>query len=185
MQNLQDHFLIAMPALRDSYFERSVTYICEHSEEGAMGLVINQPISLTIRELLTQIEIDSTDEFSQEENSVFAGGPVQNDRGFVLHSPGGTWNSSMQLTKDVSITTSKDILEAIGNNLAPEKFLVTLGYAGWSEGQLEQELIDNTWLTIPADEEILFDVPIHLRWQKAAEKIGIDVWQLSSQIGHA
>lgn len=185
MQSLQNHFLIATPDLHDSYFERTVTYICEHNEEGAMGLIINQPAAVNLTTLLEQIEIIIPSETPIKNAPVYTGGPVGTDRGFVLHTPQPGWRSSLKLSDEVMITTSKDILHALGSPNAPEQFLLTLGYAGWDAGQLEEELADNSWLTIPADAHILFDTPSKDRWQKAGEKLGIDIYQLAPGAGHA
>lgn len=185
MQSLQNHFLIAMPDLDDSFFERTVTYICEHNDEGAMGLVINQPVDLSLSNLLEQIEIRAPGDSAMRDSLVYAGGPVATDRGFVLHKPQEGWRSSMQLSDDIMITTSRDILQSLGSPDAPDKFLLTLGYAGWDAGQLEQELASNSWLTIPADADILFATPSSERWQKATEKLGINLWQLAPGAGHA
>jgi putative transcriptional regulator len=185
MQSLENHFLIAMPNMQDPAFEHSVTYICEHNDQGAMGLVINQPIDLTVGELLDQIKIDNNKETDAANIAVFSGGPVQQEQGFVLHIPKEGYQSSLKLTNDVMITTSKDVLTSLTTELAPEKFLISLGYAGWGSGQLEQELMDNAWLTIEADPEIIFSTPAHLRWEKAIEMLGIDITKLSTQTGHA
>jgi len=185
MQSLENHFLIAMPNMQDPAFKHSVTYICEHNDQGAMGLVINQPIDLTVGELLDQIKIDNNKESDAANITVFSGGPVQQEQGFVLHIPQDGYQSSLQLTNEVMITTSKDVLTSLTTDLAPEKFLISLGYAGWSSGQLEEELINNAWLTIEADPEIIFNTPAHLRWEKAIEMLGIDISKLSSQAGHA
>ncbi|XPF94016.1 YqgE/AlgH family protein [Colwellia sp. RE-S-Sl-9] len=184
MINFENQLLIAMPALNDSYFNRSVIYVCEHNDEGAMGLIINLPINMTLNELLEHIEADveSNPVMNQK---VLTGGPVSTQRGFVLHSPQKGWQSSLALSSDVMITTSKDILMALGTESAPEKFLVTLGYAGWSPGQLEEEIKENSWLTIDADNDILFNTPIEQRWKKATEKLGIDIAHLSNDVGHA
>lgn len=184
MDSLENHLLIAMPSLGDPYFNKTVTYICEHNDEGAMGLIINLPVNLTLNELLSQIEADVSDApiLSQQ---VLTGGPVAQDRGFVLHSPQKGWSSSLALSDDIMITTSKDILLALGTEDAPENFMVTLGYAGWSPGQLEKELQENSWLTIPASKELIFNTPIEQRWKKATESLGIDIAHLSSDIGHA
>ncbi|MEI6894880.1 MAG: YqgE/AlgH family protein [Colwellia sp.] len=188
---LENQLLIAMPALGDPYFNKSVTYICEHNAEGAMGLIINLPINITLSELLKQIETDdsSGSHASNRNNSleqlVLSGGPLAQQRGFVLHSSQQGWDSSLALSDDIMITTSKDILLALGTDKAPEQFMVTLGYAGWEAGQLEQELQDNSWLTIPADSDIIFNTPIEQRWKKAAASLGIDLAHLSSDIGHA
>ncbi|WP_440874328.1 YqgE/AlgH family protein [Thalassotalea sp. PLHSN55] len=184
MESLENQLLIAMPSLDDSFFNKTVTYICEHNDQGAMGLIINAPVNLTLSELLSQIN-DELEQVPSLEQLVLTGGPVSQDRGFVLHSPQKGWRSSLALSNDVMITTSKDILMALGTDDAPEKFLVTLGYAGWGPGQLEQEIQENSWLTTPADETILFDTPIEQRWQKATEKLGFDLAHLSPDVGHA
>jgi putative transcriptional regulator len=209
MNSLENQLLIAMPALGDPYFNKTVTYICEHNEEGAMGLIINLPVNITLSDLLKQIEPDEnsektststdgeltkttgltdntiTDITNSLEQLVLTGGPIAQQRGFVLHSSQKGWSSSLVLSKDLMITTSKDILMALGTDKAPEQFMVTLGYAGWGPGQLEQELQANSWLTTPADSDILFNTPIELRWKKATEKMGIDLAHLSSDVGHA
>jgi putative transcriptional regulator len=200
MISLENQLLIAMPTLGDPYFNKTVTYICEHNEEGAMGLIINLPVHITLFELLKQIEYDENEEVSnQNENNnsnivdntnsldqlVLSGGPIAQQRGFVLHSSQKGWSSSLALSEELMITTSKDILMALGTEKAPNQFIVTLGYAGWAPGQLEKELQDNAWLTTPADSEIMFNTPIELRWKKATEKLGIDLAHLSSDIGHA
>jgi putative transcriptional regulator len=186
MDSLQNHFIIAMPNLNDPYFERSVTFICEHNESGAMGLVINQPIDLSLEGMLKQIKIETIPD-TLNNKPIFAGGPVARERGFVLHRRDmeSSWASSVNISETISLTTSKDILEAIGMDTGPEHFLVSLGYAGWEAGQLEEELQSNAWLTIPADPDILFDTPIHKRWEYATEKLGINPWQITSDIGHA
>lgn len=184
MESLENQLLIAMPTLNDSYFNKTVTYICEHNADGAMGLIINIPINITLNELLAHIDADveSTPLMSQQ---VLTGGPVATQRGFVLHSPQDCWSSSLALSDDIMITTSKDILMALGTDDAPEKFIVTLGYAGWGPGQLEEEIKANSWLTTPADSAILFNTPVEQRWKKATEKLGIDMAHLSSDVGHA
>jgi putative transcriptional regulator len=216
MKSLENQFLIAMPALADGYFNKTVTYICEHNDEGAMGLIINMPVNITLNDLLKQIEENDLEESNKsatsqasddesesqlEQNNgsvieniqldhsleqlVLSGGPISQNRGFVLHRTQSGWKSSLALSKDIMITTSKDILMALGTEEAPEQFMVTLGYAGWGPGQLEAELQANSWLTIDADSDILFNTPIEQRWQKATEKLGIDIVHLSSDIGHA
>ncbi len=207
MDSLENQFLIAMPSLDDDYFNKTVTYICEHNDEGAMGLIINMPINITLFDLLKQIEENNNEQRHEEkttltqentpaseenmslnnslEQLILSGGPVAQNRGFVLHRAQSGWNSSLALNDDIMITTSKDILLALGTEKAPEQFVVTLGYAGWGPGQLETELQANSWLTIDADKDILFNTPIEQRWQKATEKLGIDIAHLSSDIGHA
>lgn len=183
--SLENHFLIAMPTLHDPFFRRTVTYICEHSAEGAMGLIINNPIEINVSELLDKIDINSNNKQPIYKDPVYSGGPVQTDRGFVLHTPQHGWNSSLQLSQEIMVTTSKDILEAIARHQAPHHFMVTLGYSGWNAGQLEAELAQNSWLTIPADPDLLFKTPSNLRWEMAANKLGIDMRQVSSEVGHA
>jgi putative transcriptional regulator len=184
LESLENHLLIAMPTLADTFFNKTVTYICEHNDQGAMGLVINLPIHLTLAELLTQLD-NNKQPTPLLNQPVLSGGPVSPERGFVLHAPQSGWASSLALSDDIMITTSKDILMALGTEKAPAQFLVTLGYAGWGPGQLEQEIIENSWLTVPADKEILFNTPIEQRWKKATENLGIDPVHLSGEIGHA
>ena len=185
MQSLENHFLIAMPSMQDPFFKRAVAYICEHNEDGAMGLVINQPINITVGDLLDKIEIDN-DKSTQAANvAVFAGGPVKTDRGFVLHSPKSGYSASQELSSDIMITTSKDVLASLTTAQAPEQFIITLGYSGWEQGQLEKELLENSWLIIKADPDIIFNTPIEQRWEKAVATLGFDISQLSSEAGHA
>ena len=185
VDSLQNHFLVAMPSLAESYFERTVTLIIEHNDEGAMGLVINQPSQMTFRELVKQADEKATIEGDKSENLVIMGGPVHQDRGFVIHSSQPGWSSSIELSSEIMLTTSKDILSHLASSGGPAKTLVALGYAGWSPGQLEQEIQDNAWLTLPYDMDILFDVPMQEKWQAAVNKLGIDIWQISAQGGHA
>ncbi len=186
--NLTNHFLVAMPGLKDPYFNHSVIYVCEHTEEGAMGLMINVPIDITVGKMLNQVDIQPVHPRLQPDSlnrPVYNGGPVAEDRGFILHKPKDHYESSVQMADDISVTTSKDILSVLGTEAEPSNYLVALGYSGWNAGQLEEELAENSWLTIEADSDIIFDTPIHERWQKAVSKLGIDVSQLSSQAGHA
>lgn len=184
MESLENHLLIAMPSLEDPMFNKTVTYICEHNEDGAMGLIINLPVNITVNELLAQINADKASS-PKLEQQVLTGGPVSPHRGFVLHSPQSGWSSSLALSDEVMITTSKDILEALGTDKEPPQYMVTLGYAGWGPGQLEEELQANSWLTTLADNQILFETPVEERWKKATEKLGIDIAHLSSDVGHA
>ena len=170
LQSLQNHLLIAMPALEDPLFGRSVTYICEHNSDGAMGIVINHPLSINVSDLLRQLEISHDQHSKAAKYQVCAGGPVQNERGFVLHTPKAGFISSLKLTDDLMVTTSKDILEHLTSADAPEKFILALGYAGWSAGQLEQEIADNSWLVIPADNQIIFDLSHAEKWQGATDQ---------------
>lgn len=185
LQSFQHHLLIAMPSLDDPLFSRSVTYICEHNDEGAMGFVINHPMPLNVAELLTQLQINYDGDSQAVKAQVCAGGPVQPDRGFVLHTPKAGFASSLQLADDLMVTTSKDILEQLTSEQCPDKFILALGYAGWSAGQLEQEIADNAWLVIPADNHIIFDLTHADKWQRATQKLGIQTWQLSPVAGHA
>jgi putative transcriptional regulator len=182
--DLSHHFLIAMPAMTDPYFAKSLTYVCEHNEQGAMGIVVNRPISLTLSELFAQINMP-LNQNELEDMLVHFGGPVQTDRGFVLHEPNGEWQSTLHINNKVGLTTSKDILQAVGEGVGPRHLLVTLGYAGWSEGQLEQELSQNAWLSVPADERIMFDLPAEERLSAAMALLGIDYATLSDEAGHA
>ena len=181
---LSGQFLIAMPNLADPNFFHTVTYMCEHSAAGAMGLIINRPTDLTLGELAEQLDIEIS-ETEMMHTPIYQGGPVQTDRGFVLHQPLGEWDNSMPVTADISLTMSQDILEAIGQGLGPDKYLIMLGYAGWGEGQLEEELLANAWLNGPADIETIFDTSVDDRWQAAASSLGIELTQLSSDVGHA
>ena len=185
MDSLQHHFLIAMPNLKDPFFAGSVTYVCEHNDEGAMGLVINIPIDMPLHELLEQLEMAPEEVADELDNPVLQGGPVAADRGFVLHTPVAGFSSSQMLADNLMITTSPDVLETLGTEQAPEHYLVALGYAGWTPGQLEQELTENSWLTIPADTALIFDTPLAKRWHQAIARLGIDSCHLSSQVGHA
>jgi putative transcriptional regulator len=182
--NLTNHFLIAMPNLADPNFFHSVTYICEHSDKGAMGIVINHPVDFSLNELFDHMDIEHKTG-SGGNQAIFNGGPVENERGFVLHRFDKTWNSTLKITDSLAITTSRDIIEAIATDTGPEKSLIALGYAGWDRGQLEQEIADNAWLCGPADDSILFDLPITERWAAAAKKIGVDLNLLSTTSGHA
>ena len=185
MHSLQNHLLIAMPSLNDPYFSRSVTYICEHNEHGAMGIVINQPVGMSLKQLLSQTDSEAPVLAQKADDIILAGGPVSQDRGFILHTCQPGWNSSLQLTSEIMVTTSKDILPALGDGTGPDKALIALGYAGWTAGQLEEEIQSNSWLTVEADLALLFDVPIHKKWQTAVQKLGIDSWQLAPGVGHA
>ncbi|MDX1453478.1 MAG: YqgE/AlgH family protein, partial [Oleiphilaceae bacterium] len=151
--NLQNHFLIAMPQLLDPNFSGTITYLCEHNEHGAMGIVINRPTELSLQDILEQLEIP----LKSDDQILYAGGPVQLERGFVLHTDQREWQSSMNITPQIRLTSSKDILSAIANGEGPEQFLIALGYAGWGAGQLEQELADNAWLTCRANQEVMFN----------------------------
>jgi putative transcriptional regulator len=182
--SLTNHFLIAMPGLQDPNFSRTVTYLCEHTEQGAMGIVINRPMDIRLGEVLTQLEIETTDE-SVLNMVVYTGGPVQQDRGFVLHSSGDSYDSTLSITSEISVTTSRDVLEAIANGSGPTRKLIALGYAGWGGGQLEEEMSANAWLSGPADDKIIFSLPAEARWRAAAHLLGVDLNLLSGEAGHA
>lgn len=183
--SLTDQFLIAMPDMTNPHFDHTVSYICEHNENGAMGFVINRPMGITIRDLFKQVDIDCLPNCTHADHQVFFGGPVERERGFVLHTGTSDWSASMPVTENLSITTSLDILEAIGKNKGPESFLLVLGYAGWGAGQLEEEMLDNTWLSGPAKHELLFTPDCSDCWQQAAQLIGVDLHHLHYQAGHA
>jgi putative transcriptional regulator len=181
---LTNHFLIAMPGLQDPNFSRTVTYVCEHTEQGAMGIVINRPTDICLGEMLNQLNIKSNDRRVLDA-LVYLGGPVQPERGFVLHSAGEGFDSTLSITPQISVTTSRDVLEAIAEGKGPKRRLIALGYAGWGGGQLEQEMSANAWLSGPADEEIMFSLPANARWQAAAHLLGVDLNLLSGEAGHA
>ncbi|MEP1446537.1 MAG: YqgE/AlgH family protein [Paraglaciecola sp.] len=185
MQSLQNYLLIASPSMDDPYFARTVTYICEHNEHGAMGLIINQPVGMKLKELVKQVDDKAEVIDEKAQDIILAGGPVSQDRGFILHSSQSGWASSLTMTPELMVTTSKDIISSLGNKEAPEKSLIMLGYAGWTAGQLEEEIQTNSWLMVEADSDILFDTPIHKKWETAVQRLGIDVWQLGPDVGHA
>ncbi len=181
---LTDHFLIAMPALADPNFARSVTYICQHDHDGAMGIVINRTADLTLGEVLRQLKLSAEDP-GVGSARVFIGGPVQPERGFVLHDPGQEFDSTLNVTPRLAITTSRDVLAAIAAGTGPRRAMLALGCAGWTAGQLESEMRDNAWLTVPADESLIFDTPPADRWEAAARLVGIDPSRLPDYAGHA
>lgn len=182
--SLNNHLLIAMPGMADPNFSTTVTLICEHNADGALGIVINRPTNLKLAGLFEQLEVEAAaSEVSQ--NPVLDGGPVARERGFVLHNPGGHYESSVAVSEDVQLTLSRDILDAIAAGHGPQKALVALGYAGWEPGQLEAEMLANTWLSVPATPEIIFDVPFSQRWLSAAEILGVDINRMSPDAGHA
>jgi putative transcriptional regulator len=182
--NLTYHFLIAMPNMVDPNFARSLTFICEHNDQGALGIVVNRPIEMNLHALLEQISIPPTTN-AFKSVPVHFGGPVQTDRGFVLHTPVGTWQSTLAVGSEIGLTTSKDILQAVARGAGPEQILVTLGYAGWAPGQLEHELAQNAWLTVQANSDVIFNRAPEARLPAAMELLGIDFAQLSEQAGHA
>lgn len=181
---LKHQLLIAMPQMDDPNFEHSVTYVVEHSEEGAMGLTVNRPVSLSLNDILADMDI-AVEVPPSDHHQVVAGGPIQQDSGFVLHrSTARRWDSSISLADGLCLTTSRDILEAIAIGEGPEATLVCLGYAGWDQGQLERELADNVWLSVASTPELVLDVPFDQRWQAAAARLGVDMSLIATQVGH-
>lgn len=173
-----------MPGMADPNFSTTVTLICEHNADGALGIVINRPTNLKLGGLFEQLEVEAADPHVSE-SPVLDGGPVARERGFVLHNPGGHYESSVAVSDAVQLTLSRDILDALAAGTGPQKALVALGYAGWEPGQLEAEMLSNTWLSVPATPEIIFDVPFSRRWLSAAEILGIDISRMSPDAGHA
>lgn len=182
--DLTHHFLIAMPGMADPHFSKTLTYVCEHNDQGALGVVVNRPIDMTLRALFDRLSMEMADcRFADA--PVYYGGPVQTDRGFVLHEPAGSWQSSLRIRDAIGLTTSKDVLQAVGRGEGPEKLMVTLGYSGWSAGQLEHEIGQNAWLTVEAQDAIIFDLPAEERLAAAMELLGVDYARLSDSAGHA
>jgi putative transcriptional regulator len=182
---LANNFLIAMPSLADPNFSQTVTLVCEHNAAGAMGLIINRPTEVKLSDLFEHLELEISGN-SPHEQVVFSGGPVQRDRGFVIHPPGEHhWESTVRISDEVAITTSRDILAALARGEGPRSSLVALGYAGWGAGQLEQEMAQNAWLSGPVDSQVIFATDSANRWRAAAANMGIDISLLSSESGHA
>ena len=188
--NLTNHFLIAMPNMVDPYFARTLTYVCEHNEQGALGIVVNRPIDMTLQALFERLSLSLKDT-TRADAPIYFGGPVQTDHGFMLHLPAGDWQATLKVDTGVGahdiigLTTSKDILEAVGRGEGPSKLMVSLGYAGWSAGQLEHEITQNAWLTVQAKDAIIFDLPAEERLAAALELLGLDYARLADQAGHA
>jgi len=191
--NLTNHFLIAMPGLEDAIFSKSVVYVCEHTARGALGLVINKPAELKMEALFGKIDLPLKRQ-DLSDKPVFQGGPVQIERGFVLHEPifaagdkpeQPLYASTMSIAGGLEMTTSKDVLEALSSGSGPRRVLVSLGYSAWGEGQLETELGENSWLTVDADQSVIFDTPVEERYDKALSLLGLQAWMISSQVGHA
>ncbi|NOX42938.1 MAG: YqgE/AlgH family protein [Gammaproteobacteria bacterium] len=182
--SLTNQFLIAMPALMEPTFHRSVAYIFEHTNEGAMGIVINQPLDIQFGEVLSQMKLETKDSKLMDK-TVYLGGPVQVERGFVIHSPIGEWENTIATNDNLGVTTSRDIIIEIAKGNSPNQCLVALGYAGWAAGQLEDELANNVWLNGPSNPDIIFDTLNDIRWKSAAATLGVDTKHLSSEIGHA
>ena len=191
--NLTNHFLIAMPGLQDELFGRSVVYVCEHSQRGALGLVINKPCDISLKGLFEKVELPLTRP-DLADAPVFFGGPVQTERGFVLHEATFSdadkpsepvYSNTMAICGGLEMTTSRDVLEAISTGGGPRKVLISLGYSAWGEGQLESELGENTWLTVQADSRLIFDTPVAQRYEQALQLLGLESWMLSPDAGHA
>ncbi len=182
--NFTHHFLIAMPAMADPNFAHTLTFVCEHNKDGALGIVVNRPTDMRLATLFAQIDVALAN--AEVGNTpVHFGGPVQVDRGFVLHRPLGNWQSTLAISEEIGLTTSKDVLEAVARGDGPKNVLVSLGYAGWSAGQLEQEIAQNAWLTVMADADVLFETPAEARLPAAMRLLGIDFSRLSDAVGHA
>lgn len=179
-----NHLLIAMPTLNDPNFSQAVTLVCEHTDKGALGIVLNKPLPMKLCDVLTQMQLEpSNDEIAAQ--PVLCGGPVHTDRGFVLHRPGGAWDHTHKVSESIQVTTSRDILAAMARGEGPGDAFIALGYAGWDSGQLEREMRDNAWLSMPADARVIFELPFEERWLAAWRLLGIDVDQLSPDSGHA
>jgi len=187
---LKSQLLIAMPSLQDPYFKQSVTLICQHSSEGCFGLTINKPSNVTIDEVLKQLEIDSKDKSSVEDNHstilmpALRGGPVQVEQGFIIHDSDKSWANTVAINEQLSVTASQDILVDIAEGKGPDNYLLTLGCASWEAGQMEEEILNNSWLNCPIDQKIIFHMPFEDRWQGAADTLGIDMNAVSGFAGH-
>jgi putative transcriptional regulator len=182
--SLSNQFLIAMPGMPDPNFNSTVTLICEHNADGALGIVINRPLNLNLGGLFSQLDVKGASSKAAA-LPIMSGGPVARERGFVLHEPGESFESSVGVSGELQLTLSRDVLDAIAAGRGPSKSLIALGYAGWDAGQLESEMLDNTWLSVPASKEVIFDVPIAERWSYAARILGIDISRVSPHAGHA
>ncbi|MXR35419.1 YqgE/AlgH family protein [Craterilacuibacter sinensis] len=181
---LSHHFLIAMPNMADPLFAKSLVYLCDHGEHGAMGMIINKPSGISMGKLFSQIEL-TLDSGALADAPVLFGGPVQPERGFVLHEPLGDWQSSLHISETLALTTSRDVLQAVSEGTGPLRLTMSLGYAGWEAGQLEQEIAQNAWLTVAADSKIIFDLPPEARYAAAIALLGFDPALLSGDVGHA
>jgi putative transcriptional regulator len=182
---LNNQLLVAMPSLADPNFSHSVTLICEHNERGALGLVINRPLEMRMSEVLDQLSL-ATEDARLRDMPVLGGGPVQRDRGFVLHRPGPQgWESTMPVSDTLHVTTSRDVLAAMATGVGPKQAVVALGYAGWEAGQLDEELLQNAWLTVPCDDSLIFELPYEQRWHAAARLLGVELSRISTQAGRA
>jgi putative transcriptional regulator len=184
INSLANHLLIAMPSLNDPNFEHTVIYLCEHHEQGSVGLIINRPMQFPLSIVFEQLQIEPI-RVEQNRLPLMFGGPVQPERGFVIHKQMGGWRSSLFLQDEVTVTTSNDIIRAIADDKGPKDVLVTLGYAGWTENQLEREVMDNVWLVCPYKSEILYEVPFEERWEYAGLTLGVKMNEISTDTGHA
>lgn len=185
VSSLKNHFLIAMPSLTDPYFKQSVVYLCEHDDQGAMGFIINYPVKLTLQELLENAESIEHEPSPPLIDPVFLGGPLDMDRGFVLHSPTADISQSTMLNEQLMMSNSNKILSSLGTDNAPEHYMVALGYSSWDSGQLEKEINQNQWLIIHCENDIIFNTPVEQRWNTSLQRLGVDPSQLSSDVGHA
>ncbi len=182
--NLTDHFLIAMPQLSGSYFGKTVVYMWQHGDDGALGIVVNLPLELKLKEIFSQLDI-AVQRPESGELTILSGGPVETDKGFILHDDQRDWSSTLHVTDNISITTSKDILDDISRGEGPDNYLVALGCAGWSPGQLEQEIADNAWITCPASKDIIFSRDFDRKPDMAAETLGFNMAQITTDVGHS
>jgi putative transcriptional regulator len=186
--SLANHFLIAMPAMTDPNFARTLTYVCEHNASGALGIIVNRPLDLSLGTLFERVNIPLTPGATAakyRDLPVYFGGPVQPERGFVLHRPAGDWQSTLKVTGEIGLTSSRDILQAMSADGEPDEVLMSLGYSGWAAGQIEWELAQNAWLTVAADPAIIFTLPVEERLPAAMQLLGIDFANLSDVAGHA
>jgi putative transcriptional regulator len=181
---LTNHLLIAMPSLADPNFSQTVALICEHSDKGALAIVLNKPLPMKLSDVLSQMKLEPTND-SIAELPVLRGGPVNTDRGFVLHRPGGKWDHTHKVSETIQVTTSRDVLAAMARGEGPTDAFIALGYAGWESGQLEKEMRENAWLTMPVDARLVFEMPLEDRWHGAWRLMGIDVERMSLVAGHA
>jgi putative transcriptional regulator len=182
--SLTNQLLIAMPSLVDPNFAQTVTLICEHTDKGALGIVLNKPLPMKLSEVLSQMKLEpSTEEIGAQ--TVLRGGPVHTDRGFVLHRPGGEWDSTHKVSELIQVTTSRDVLAAMARGEGPSDAFIALGYAGWDSGQLEKEILENAWLSMPANDQLVFALPFEQRWQASWQMLGVDLDKVSLVAGHA
>jgi len=181
---LSNQLLVAMPAMTDPNFTQTVTLVCEHSDRGALGLVLNRPLPMKLSDVFEQLALDTANTRIGQA-AVLRGGPVQTDRGFVVHRLGGSWDSTLKVSDRIQVTTSRDVLAAMARGEGPPDAFIALGYAGWEAGQLEQEMLANAWLSVPADVGIIFDLPFDERWHAAGRLLGVDLTRISPVAGHA